>query len=178
MHQWRNHSNITRLRINARIKWWLIFLMVFTGQVASAAMDHASMTVWVNEAIVETYTYQYDDYLARQKVVAHYFTAKAWMDYLSALNESKLLTLVKKEKYSVSAVATMPPTISSIAPHQWKAVMPLLVRYQSSTDQQKQYLEVTVEFTDETSGAGVRGLALESIQTKKTSPLCPCGPNP
>lgn len=155
---------------------WGIFLFL-TGLSAHAAMDNAQMSVWVNEGIVETYTYQYNNYLERQKVFAHYFTGNAWIAYIKALNASKVLDEVKKNKYSVSAVATMPPTITAIDAHHWKAVMPLLVRYNNAQMEQKQHLEMTVELIEAPSGEGVRGLAFTSIQAKKSSPICPCGSN-
>lgn len=158
-------------------KWILAFGLLLTGEVAHATMDNAQMSVWVNEAIVETYTYQYDNYPERQKVFAHYFTAESWIAYIKALNESKLLDAVKKNKYQVSAVATMPPAITSSIPHHWKAVMPLLVRYKGPQYEQKQYLEAMVDFTEVPAGQGVRGLAITSIEVKKSSPPCPCPSN-
>jgi hypothetical protein len=157
-----------------KYKCLLTLVFILTGFSAHATMDNAQMSVWVNEAIVETYTYQYDDYRERQKVFAHYFTAEAWIAYIKALNESKLLDEVKKNKYLVSAVATMPPTITASVPHHWKAVMPLLVRYKNPQVQQKQFLEVVLDFTEAPSDQGVRGLAITSIQVKKSTPPCPC----
>lgn len=155
----------------------LALVLLLAGDLVHAAMDKAQMSVWVNEAIVQTYTYQYDDYLQRQKVFSQYFTAEGWIDYIKALNQSKLLDAVKKNKYKVSAVATMPPTITVSAPHHWKAVMPLLVRYKGPEYEQKQVLEVTLDFTEASSKQGVRGLAITSINVKKSSPPCPCSPN-
>ena len=155
-------------------KWMLSLALLLTGLPVHATMDNAQMSVWVNEVIVETYTYQYDDYHERQKVFANYFTAKAWIAYIKALNESKLLDEVKKNKYSVSAVATMPPTITTCVPHHWNAVMPLLVRYKNPQIQQKQFLEVAVDFTEAPSDQGIRGLAITSIQVKISTPPCPC----
>ena len=152
----------------------LTFVLLLTGLSAHATVDSAQMSAWINEAVVETYTYQYDNYVERQKVFAHYFTAEAWIGYIKALNESKLLDVVKKNKYSVSAVATMPPTITASVSHHWKAVMPLLVRYQNPQVQQKQFLDVAVDFTEVPSDQGVRGLAITSIQVKKTTRPCQC----
>lgn len=155
----------------------LSLVLFLTAHLLHAAIDEAQMSVWVNEAIVETYTYRYDDYRERQKIFAHYFTADAWMAYIKALNASKLLDVVHKNKYVVSAVATMPPTITATVPHHWTAVMPLLVRYKSAQEEQKQSLEATIEFTEVPSDQGVRGLAITSMQVKQSSPMCPCPSN-
>ncbi len=157
-----------------KCKWMLTLILLLTGLLAHATMDNAQMSVWVNEAIVETYTYQFDDYRERQKIFSHYFTAEAWIAYIKALNESKLLDVVKKNKYSVSAVATMPPTITASGPRHWQAVMPLLVRYKNPQIEQKQFLDVALDFTEVPSDQGVRGLAATSIHVKKSTPPCPC----
>ncbi len=136
--------------------------------------DNPQLAVWVNEAIVATYTFNYKNYLTRQTEIAVYFTAKGWMAYSSALIASKLPEAVKKNAYDVNAVATMPPSIKIIGNNNWRAIMPLLVVYKNPQYQQKQTLEVTMEFTTAPSGQGVRGLSITSMQSKLIKPPCQC----
>ncbi len=107
----------------------LYFLLLALPLRTIAAQTPTELSVWVNEAIVATYTYNYQNELTRQKEIAHYFTSTGWINYTKALTESKLPTAVKKNAYSVSAVATMPPIIKSLHQNYWQAMMPVLVVY-------------------------------------------------
>jgi len=142
--------------------------------VQAATPDNTQLAVWANEAIVATYTYQYQDFLSRQKEIAQYFNAKAWIAYSKALNDSKLPEIVQKNAYYVSAVATSPPEVKPLTNNQWRAVMPLLVVYKNPQYQQKQTLEVTLDFTIAPPGQGVRGLIINSFQAKIIKPACKC----
>lgn len=152
----------------------LYFALLAIPLSAFATIEDTERAVWVNEAIVATYTYDYKNYLAEQKAIAVYFTAKGWISYSKALNDSKLPEAVLKNAYSVSAVATLPPTIKMLHENYWHAEMPLLVVYKNPQSQQKQHLLVNIEFTTTPSGQGVRGLALTSLQaTEIKDPKCP-----
>ena len=152
----------------------LCFSLLAMPARADAPLDNTQLAVWVNEAIVATYTYNYQNYLERQKEIAFYFTAQGWMAYSKALNASKLPESVQKNSYDVSAVATMPPTTKLLHDNYWEAVMPILVVYKNPQYIQKQTLEVTIQFTAVPSGQGVRGLAIASLQSKVAKPICQC----
>lgn len=139
-----------------------------------AAPDVTQLAVWANEAIVATYTYDYKDYLQRQRSIAKYFTAAGWTAYSTALNGSGLPAVVAKNAYFVSAVATMPPEVKAINNSQWQATMPLLVIYKNPQYQQKQNLQVTINFSEAPVGQGMRGLAINNLQAKVTQPPCEC----
>lgn len=88
----------------------IVFLWLFCsaqGCLAVSAYDNAKLTVWVSEAVVSTYTFDYKDLLQQQKQIAKYFTAEGWINYNKALQASKILESVKKNSYYVSAVPTM-----------------------------------------------------------------------
>jgi len=139
-----------------------------------AEPDNTQLAVWANEAIVATYTYNHQNFLSRQKEIAHYFTSAGWMAYSKALNDSKLPDVVQKNAYYVNAVATQPPNVKVLGNNQWQAVMPVLVVYKNPEFQQKQTLEVTLGFTSVPFGQGVRGLAITSLQAKVVQPACQC----
>ncbi len=139
-----------------------------------AQTNDITLAVWANEAIVSTYTYNASNFLSRQKEIAHYFTATGWINFSKALQASKLPETIKKNNYTVSAVALMPPSIKTIRTNQWQAIMPILVVYQNPSFQQQQTLEVILNFTQAPQNQGVRGLIISSIQTKITKPPCQC----
>lgn len=149
-------------------------LFAFISQIGHAGPELAPMAVWVNEAIVATYSFGYKDYLDDQKQIAKYFTADGWINYSKALNDSKLPESVQKNLYFVSAVATEPPVITRVDNTNWKATMPLLVIYQNAQYKQHQNLKVTISFTTAASGQGVRGFSITSLQSVVTTPPCQC----
>jgi hypothetical protein len=154
----------------------LCFALLALPLSAFALTDNTNtqLAVWANEAIVATYTYDYQKYIERQKEIAVYYSATGWISYSKALTDSKLPDVVKKNDYDVSAVAILPPQIKAINNHSWQAIMPLLVVYKNPQYQQKQTLEVTIEFTTTPAGQGVRGLAITSLQSKEIEPPCQC----
>lgn len=154
----------------------LLCFSLLTLPMHAFAADDTQLAVWANEAIVATYTYNYQTFLSRQKEIASYFTSNGWIAYSKALNDSKLPDAVKKNDYYVSAVATMPPQINMIRDNYWQAVMPLLVVYKNPQYQQTQTLEITIEFVTAPSGQGVRGFAMSSLQSKPIKPPCKCAP--
>lgn len=152
----------------------LLFFCTFFPWHAFSQSDDTALEVWANEAIVATYTYTAQNYLERQKAIAHYFTAAGWIAYTKALQLSGLPQSVQKNGYAVSAVALLPPTITALSTHHWQAVMPLLVLYKNAQYQQKQTLEVTLDIISTPAQQGIRGLAINSLQSKITTPPCTC----
>ncbi len=152
----------------------LLWIALLSVPLQAIAADETQLAVWANEAIVATYTFNYQNFLPRQKEIARYFTSTGWMAYSNALNDSKLPDAVQKNAYYVTAVATMPPEIKTLGDNHWQAVMPLLVIYKNPQFQQKQTLKITLGFTTVPSGQGVRGLAITSLQAKTTQPACKC----
>lgn len=150
----------------------LLFISVATQ--AQPIADQAQLSVWSNEAIVATYTYDYKNFMSRQRDIAKYFSATGWTAYSKALNDSKLPEDVQKNSYVVSAVATLPPEIKTLADNRWQATMPLLVLYKNPQFQQLQTLEVTINFSQAPSGQGVRGLAIDSLESTIVKPACLC----
>lgn len=151
--------------------------LAFTPISVQAAPNQTELAVWANEAVVSTYSYNFNNFLQRQKEIAKYFTAKGWTDFSTVFIASKIPEAVKTNSYSVSAVATLPPQIKALGPNKWQAKMPLLVVYQNPQYQQKQNLEVSVNFIEVPRGQGIRGLAITSLQAKAITPTCKCDLN-
>jgi len=157
----------------SRIVLFCIALLTLSFQ-AHTAPDNTELSVWANEAIVATYTYNFQNFMARQKEIAKYFTATGWITYSKALQDAKLPEAVQQNSYEVTSVATLPPTIKTINKQQWQAIMPLLVVYKNPQYQQKQTLEITLNFIKAPEGQGVRGLSITSLLAKVAKPMCRC----
>ncbi|KTD20170.1 DotI/IcmL family type IV secretion protein [Legionella londiniensis] len=147
----------------------LLCLVFFTVKA-----DNAALSVWANEAIVATYTFGHKNFIERQKEIAKYFTPQGWTAYSKAFLESKLPEAVQKNQYQVASVALMPPEVEEIDSRRWRATMPLLVVYKNPQYQQKQTLEIVIDFTTVPAGQGVRGLAITSLRSKVIKPPCRC----
>lgn len=158
--------------------WTTISLIALFSQAIQAAPTPTELAVWVNEAIVATYTYDYQNFVAQQKAIASYFTSDGWINYSQALLNSKLPETIQANNYKVSAVAQLPPEVNALSSTTWEANMPLLVVYKNPQYQQKQTLAITVRFVSAPTDQGVRGLAITSLQAKETIPPCQCEPSP
>ncbi|CDZ76269.1 Macrophage killing protein with similarity to conjugation protein [Legionella massiliensis] len=159
---------MTKMRAYAAL---ILFAFSLT---ARSTPDETQLAVWANEAIVATYTYNYKDFIERQKQIAKYFTAGGWTDYSNVFTASKIPDAVQANSYFVSAVATLPPTIKAKGDNHWQAEMPLLVIYKNPQYQQKQTLDITLDFGIASPGQGVRGLAITSLQAQTSSEPCKC----
>lgn len=152
----------------------LLFLCLSLPLKAQTSFNETELAVWANEAIVATYTFNYQNFLQRQKEIARYFTANGWIAYSKALNDSKLPEIIQKNNYFISAVATAPPKIKNLRANNWEAIMPLLVVYKNPQHEQKQTLNVTIHFTTVPTSQGVRGKAITSLKSIESTPLCKC----
>mgnify|MGYP000299405258 CR=1 FL=1 len=135
------------------------------------------LAVWANEAIVATYTYDYQNFIPEQKDIAKYYTAEAWTSYSAAFTGSKIPEQVMKNSYFVSAVALLPVEIKMIDTSHWQASVPVVVVYRNPQFQQKQTLQVTIDFATAPQGQGVRGLAITKFASVVTQEPCVCKTN-
>jgi Type-IV b secretion system, inner-membrane complex component len=155
------------------VKKWIIFFLI-SSKAMAASPEEIQLQVWANEAIVSTYTYDYANWLKRQKEIAKYYSGSAWINYSKALLEAKLPQTVKKNQYKVSAVATLPAKISKKEIINKKLVwvinMPVLAVFENPQYQQKQYLDVTIRVAKAPAGQGIRGfniIQFISVVTQK-----------
>jgi hypothetical protein len=160
--------------MNITMKHCILLVVMLCSMPTMAQPDNAQLSVWANEAIIATYTFDYKNLLDQQKQIAKYFSSTGWIAYSKALADSKLLDAVQKNAYYVSAVATSPPKLTVLDPTHWIAVMPILVVYENPQYQQKQHLQVTINFTVAPAGQGVRGFSILSLQSSVTTPPCEC----
>jgi hypothetical protein len=158
-----------------RITRLFFFWAMSCSTVFSAPSDSdIQRAVWANEAIVATFTYNHQNFLARQKEIAKYFTADGWIAYSKALQEAKLQDTVQSNGYYVSAVATMPPEVKPLTPQKWQATMPVLVLYKNPEYKQEQTLRIILTFIQAPAGTGVRGLSITELQAHVEKPPCQC----
>jgi hypothetical protein len=156
-------------------KIFLISLLFLTYLMPKAWALDASipLKVWVNQAIINTYTFSDKDWQIRQKDIGSYFMPNAWQAYLDAINKSNIIKLVTEKKMSVSAVATLPPTIQQLSPTVFKATMPILIVYKSDTDTQVQHLSIELQVI-KSNDSGTGGFAINQFQATIDAHPCSC----
>lgn len=157
---------------------FLRILLCFWAMVVHAeavvAPSSTTLSVWVNEAIVATYSYDYQHHLDQQSRISHYFSATGWVEYSRAFLQSKVLENVEKNKYAVSAVALAPPEVTSSGAGKWTGKMPVVVVYKNPQFEQRQTLMVTIAFEQVPEGTGVRRFAIKTFQAVVYKPTCSC----
>lgn len=138
-----------------------------------AKPSQTKLAVWVSEAAVFTYSFDFKSFIKQQKEIAKYFTADGWISYSKAMVDSKLPEDIQKNSYYVSAIPTMPPIVKEVSTNKWQATVYLLVLYKNSEYQQKQNLKVVIYF-EKSDKLGKNGFAISSMQSIVTEKPCRC----
>jgi len=90
---------------------------------------------WASEAVISVYSYNFVNFRKSFEGSRKYFTDVGWRSYMTALEQSKNLETVQKEKLVVSAVLTGAPIVTNQSEvggrYTWWVQMPVLVTYQS-----------------------------------------------
>jgi len=122
---------------------------------------------WAERASVAAYTYNFVNYREALQRVQNDFTPDGWKYFEKALKDSMTLETVIAKKLVVSAVATGAPVILDQGVingrYAWKVQMPLLVTFQSSTEQTQQSLIMTMVISRVPTVDVPRGIAIVSF---------------
>ena len=122
---------------------------------------------WANRAAVAAYTYNFVNWRDALQNVQSNFTPDGWKYFEGALKASMTLETITAKKLVASAVATGAPVILDQGVingrYAWKVQMPLLVTYQSSTEQIQQALVITMIISRVPTVDVPRGVAIVSF---------------
>jgi len=122
---------------------------------------------WATRAAVAAYTYNFVNWREALQGVQNNFTSDGWKYFESALKSSMTLETIMAKKLVASAVATGAPVILDQAVingrYAWKVQLPLLVTYQSSTEQIQQSLVITMVVSRVPTIDIPRGIAIVSF---------------
>lgn len=121
---------------------------------------------WANRAAVAAYTYNFVDYREALQRAQNDFTPDGWSFFRKALESARTLDTVLAKKLVVSAVATGAPVILDQGvirgAYAWKVQMPMLVTYQSASEQIQQPIVVTMVVSRVSTLETPRGIAIAS----------------
>jgi intracellular multiplication protein IcmL len=130
-------------------------------------MAPAEVLQWSAQAAVAAYSYNFVNYREALQNVQNSFTPDGWKFFEEALRGARTLEMVITKKLVVSAVATAAPVMLEQGiingRYAWKVQLPLLVTYQSASEQTQQPIVVTMVISRVPTVNMPRGIAIVSF---------------
>jgi intracellular multiplication protein IcmL len=128
---------------------------------------------WATQAAIAAYTYNFVNYQNELKTASKFFTRTGWGQFLDALKDSKSLEIVKKKKLIVSAVAAKAPVILQKGllngRYQWRIQVPVLVSYQSASENMKQRHVVSLLVKRISTLETARGIGISQFIVRRSA---------
>lgn len=128
---------------------------------------------WATQAAIAAYTYNFVNYNNELKTASRFFTRTGWGQFLAALKRSESLEIVKKKKLIVSAVAAKAPVILQKGVlngrYQWRIQLPVLVSYQSASENMKQRHVVSLLVKRISTLETVRGIGISQFIVRRSA---------
>lgn len=122
---------------------------------------------WANQAAIASYTYNFVNFQNELKAASVYYTNTGWQQFMSALEQSNNLNVLRAKKLIVSAVATRAPIILEKGMlngrYAWRVQMPMLVTYQSASEFSQQNIVVTMLISRISTIESPRGIGISQI---------------
>lgn len=150
-----------------------ILISILSIPISWALEPSVSLQVWTNEAIVNTFTFNSQNFQMRHQDIAQYFSPETWKTYIEKLNKSKILKEIQTNHFEVSAVATSSPTIKIHSQEDIQAEMPILVTYKNTEQTITQNLKITLKLMH-SPNKGVREYVIKKFQSTNISAPCGC----
>jgi intracellular multiplication protein IcmL len=111
-------------------------------------LSDSAILDWVSKAVTSVYTYDFVNYRKTFQGNSVFFTKDGWHEFLDKLSASRNLETVQAKKLAVSAVPAGAPIISNQSVvngrYTWRVQIPIVVTYQSLSEQFNQQLLVNV----------------------------------
>lgn len=102
----------------------------------------AELLQWSNQAVVDTYSYNFVNYRKELQDASQYFTPEGWNQFQTGLKATRNLETVIAKKMVVSATATGAPQITNQGilngRYAWTIRLPVLVTYENSSGERIQ----------------------------------------
>lgn len=127
-------------------------------------LSQAALLQWANTAAIAAYNYDFVNYRDALQEASVYFTPDGWNSFTAALNTSGSLQNVISKKLLVTAVASGAPVIVQQgvldSTYTWKVQMPMLITYQSASQNQQENVTVTMLITRISALTSARGIGI------------------
>ncbi len=115
---------------------------------SSPLLSSAQLLSIAQQWAVDNYTFDYQDYRREFQRYSNHFSADAWKEWLSSLNEKGIISAMRQNSWVVSAVPTGAPVIIAEGmvhgAYSWRIQMPMLVDFASDTSHKNIHYTVTM----------------------------------
>lgn len=124
---------------------------------------------WAVEATTTAYNFNFENADTAISQARIYFTDPGYENFIQALQAAGTLNAVKSKKLVVTAVATNRPIVLFEGPtsegiYAWRVQLPLLITYQSASEQTKQNVIVTLLIARRPTLESPKGIGIASMQ--------------
>lgn len=135
------------------------------------ALSAPALLEWVVEASTSCYAFNFVDYEKSILAASKYFTKVGYQNYRKALIDSNVIELVRTSRFVVSATPTSAPVVLKETVvngiYAWQVQLPMLVVFQSSREQIRQSLILTmlvirVPQTDTNQGVAIAAMIVRA----------------
>jgi intracellular multiplication protein IcmL len=129
---------------------------------------------WVSETITNAVSLDFLEWRGKLSRVRENFEDEAFKSFLSSLQSSGILDMIRDKRLSVSAVVTRAPVIIASGlvggKATWKIEFPLVVSYESSQGvESTQHLMATVLVCRSSTVTSPRGVVIQQVVLKRDS---------
>lgn len=111
-------------------------------------LSKPALMSWVAQAATEVMTFGHHDYPRRLQEASRNFTPRGWESFTMALQESRIMEIVKENDQVVTAAPRGAPIIQQEGVvqgrYQWVVQIPLTVTFQSGTKKRSENYTVTM----------------------------------
>ncbi len=132
----------------------------------------AALTKWVTRAVTTSYNFNFGNYDVALRDAKIFFTEAGYQHFMNALSASKTLDTVKEKNLVVFAIAPQPAVVIKEGPtadgiYAWQVQLPLLLTYQSASDQIKQNVMLTILVARRPTIESPEGIGIAAISQRE-----------
>jgi intracellular multiplication protein IcmL len=131
---------------------------------------------WAVEAATTCYTLNFNNYNQVLQVdVRPYFTQAGYDNFITAITQAKLVTSIREKNLVVTAVPTDSPIMIRESPSDkgfsaWQVQFPMLVTYQSASEQVQSNLVLTLLIVQVPTTESIRGIGIAQFLVQARAP--------
>ncbi|MGE3318816.1 MAG: DotI/IcmL family type IV secretion protein [Candidatus Berkiella sp.] len=130
-------------------------------------MSTEALLEWVSEAATTVYTLNFNNYNQVIRNVRPFFTEPGYENFQSAIRAAGIINTIVKKRLVVSAVVTDTPVILKEGIingfYAWQVQFPMLLTYQSASDQIQSKIILTLLITRVPTTESVKGIGIASF---------------
>ncbi|TNE26698.1 MAG: hypothetical protein EP349_09810 [Alphaproteobacteria bacterium] len=134
---------------------------------AQGLLDDQFIKGWSSYAVTMTYNFGYNNYQQQLEQSAKHFTPEGWKNFLTALDEAKILEFVIKNKQFVATMLIGEPIITQQGVNNengvytWHVTLPVETVYSNRIDLQKMNLNIELTIVRTADKGNESGIGIQ-----------------